>query len=708
MPLHIHHLTGCAPAPLAHYLKALGILRLVSVKDPAARGWWKDEAFHLATTLDRAALEDFFLKEYQPTPMFNPWGARSGFYSGSSEKSSRAALQAIEKSEDSRFKNFRAVIAIVRSILTKEFGNKKPEEDTEKERLVRLLRQEAGPQASAWIDTCVTCLAEGTANPAIFGTGASEGSGSYMSAYMLALKEGLLERSHDEGLKSSLWGMPLQGTTWNETFGHFLPVGIGGPWDLLLSFEGICQIRSEVTSSSKASISKWLSSPFYVAPISSAYGSSSQQDEIVVNKGKKMPGRGEQWFPLWERPLLSSEVKTIFGQGRASVKKGTARDAVSMTVAISQMGIQRGINSFVRFGYQQRNNLATHFAVPLGRFSTLERGAVGSELVCEILPWLDRLRRTLRNSKNAPASILRAERNTSGLVMSLAERSHLKTSWQALLIALAEIEEQMVRSHSFTAKQRLRPIPPLSAGWLSAADDSSHEFQLGVALALQTGDAKGRESIRRHWLPLDKTGLAFAADKSGLRKDPDLVCHGLEPERDLLALIQRRSVQSGEHLALIGHPCFCAAPSALAALLAGNVDLRKTLQLARALLALDRRHLPIPKSPARFVDLPPIYSLFRLVTLPWPLEIQGSTIPVRFDPATITRLASGGGESLRAAGEMAIRRLKAAGLSPVIRQIAGDAALARRIALSLAFPISQNTAARLALSLTKTQPKQTP
>ena len=29
MTLHLHHLTGCSPVPLAHYLKALGILRLI-------------------------------------------------------------------------------------------------------------------------------------------------------------------------------------------------------------------------------------------------------------------------------------------------------------------------------------------------------------------------------------------------------------------------------------------------------------------------------------------------------------------------------------------------------------------------------------------------------------------------------------------------------------------------------------------------------
>jgi len=35
--MHIHDLNGCAPVPLAHYLKALGILRLVAEQaDPGA------------------------------------------------------------------------------------------------------------------------------------------------------------------------------------------------------------------------------------------------------------------------------------------------------------------------------------------------------------------------------------------------------------------------------------------------------------------------------------------------------------------------------------------------------------------------------------------------------------------------------------------------------------------------------------------------
>ncbi|KAA5603892.1 hypothetical protein F1188_18795 [Roseospira marina] len=88
-PLHTHGLHGCTPTPLAGYLKALGVLRLISspensvtgdAADAEARGFWKDEAFHLETRLDREALTRFFLEDYAPSPIVAPWNAGSGFY----------------------------------------------------------------------------------------------------------------------------------------------------------------------------------------------------------------------------------------------------------------------------------------------------------------------------------------------------------------------------------------------------------------------------------------------------------------------------------------------------------------------------------------------------------------------------------------------------------------------------------------------------
>ena len=62
-------------------LKALGILRVVGQQvDSHTRGWWQDEHFCLLTTLDRNALEGFFLEQYEPAPFVSPWNKGSGFF----------------------------------------------------------------------------------------------------------------------------------------------------------------------------------------------------------------------------------------------------------------------------------------------------------------------------------------------------------------------------------------------------------------------------------------------------------------------------------------------------------------------------------------------------------------------------------------------------------------------------------------------------
>ncbi len=75
------NLKGCAPVPLAHYLKALGIFRIVAEQvDPGAKGYWIGDSFRLKTTMDSESLRTFFLEKYSPTPIVAPWNGGSGFY----------------------------------------------------------------------------------------------------------------------------------------------------------------------------------------------------------------------------------------------------------------------------------------------------------------------------------------------------------------------------------------------------------------------------------------------------------------------------------------------------------------------------------------------------------------------------------------------------------------------------------------------------
>ncbi len=98
--IHVHQLGGCAPVPLAHYLKALvGVLRLVTEQaDNNARAWWDTDRFRLATMLTRVKIEEFFLYEYRPTPIVSPWNKGAGFFSENDP-----ALSRIQGSTSSRF-----------------------------------------------------------------------------------------------------------------------------------------------------------------------------------------------------------------------------------------------------------------------------------------------------------------------------------------------------------------------------------------------------------------------------------------------------------------------------------------------------------------------------------------------------------------------------------------------------------------------------
>ena len=80
MTEHILQLPGCTPEPLMNYLKALGVLRIVSEQaDPTARGCWRNGVFELHSKLDRDGLIQFFLRDYEPTPVVVPWSGNDFF-----------------------------------------------------------------------------------------------------------------------------------------------------------------------------------------------------------------------------------------------------------------------------------------------------------------------------------------------------------------------------------------------------------------------------------------------------------------------------------------------------------------------------------------------------------------------------------------------------------------------------------------------------
>lgn len=713
MTIHVHHLTGCSPTPLAHYLKGLGVLRLVAEqKDPAARGWWRDEAFHLATTLDEEALQRFFLEEYVPTPLVGPWGARSGFFSGSEESAARSALERIEATTDERLAPYRDAIRQVREILAELGLREKAEKDEDKLRLIRVLRQRLPENIVRWIDVCVVLTDDWRSYPALLGTGGNEGSGSYFSNFSQSIVSCLIDKKHDADLKGALYAGAYQGSRKGPAPGHFFPIaasppngstGFWGavemnPWDLILCLEGAIVFVASVARRLHATELPQAAAPFAVRSSAVGYGSAAEGEE----------DRGEQWFPLWERPATLNEIRGLFGEGRSQIGRRAAGRPVDFGRAVARLGVARGITAFERYGYVERNG-RSFIAVPLGRWPV--RAQPHQDLVDQVADWVESLRRATAGDEG-PASIARAARVCEEAILACCRDGANPQRWRDLLIALGQAEAQLPRSPKFTAEKGLRPLPQLSAEWLAAAGyEHSVELRLATAFASQHGlDTKGeidrKDSVRRHFLPLDRSRLRFALQGEALATGPEVVCVADDLETVALALVGRRLVEAGQkglpQLPLTPIPGAEASIDDIARFLAGDVDDRLILDLARPLMALDWSRFRRPAEHSRETRYGSLgfYGLVRLAYWPGPLRLRKGTEPVAvpLDPSIFALLRTG---DLVRASAAAIRRLSAAGLRPHLRVVAGDPELARRVAAALAFPITASDARGLALRLTR-------
>jgi CRISPR-associated protein Csx17 len=649
MNAQLLHLTGCAPVPLAKYLKGLGILRVVAEQaDPEVRGWWQDEHFCLLTKLTADDLEEFFLRQYGPTPFVSPWNRGSGFYADADP-----VLLALASSTAPRFAAFRTAITDARE----QLGAMR-----EAERRVRDLKgrekaggqgasrprraaagQEPGSDAAAklaeaerqfkalkanlygpcrakwrgphrrWLDAAVVVL-EGSQVvwPALLGTGGNDGRLDFTYNAMQRLQQ-LFDLGSPEGaprpatadlLCHALWSTTTAGLVAGAAIGQFLPGSAGGansttasdgpslmnPWDLVLALEGAVLFSGRATRRLDPAAAGVASAPFAVR----ADGTAS------ATRGAENSKRGEQWMPIWGRPTTSPELEVTIGEARLQLGRSVAFRPIDAAAALGRLGVARGISAFTRFGYLERNGQST-LAVPIGRVEVRERPR--GRLVDDISVWIDRLQSETRKDQGAPARFETAQARLSDAAFAALTHDDEPARWQEVLVSAARVEAVQAAGTGFGAG----PIPPLSRGWLAAADDGSPEWRLACALGSAAAgyDRAGRpvDPVRRHWLPLAPGGRRFDISDRALAKKWDVVASGRDLVSDLGAVVLRRLVEADTSerqrlsgpaaggtnmrgLPLAAAAGFEAAPRDIADFLAGRLDLERLHLLARALMAV--------------------------------------------------------------------------------------------------------------------------
>ena len=346
-----------------------------------------------------------------------------------------------------------------------------------------------------------------------------------------------------------------------------------------------------------------------------------------------------------------------------------------------------------RFGYIERNG-QSNLAVPLGRFVVPTARVPNLACLNDIEIWRRRVARDSRGD-NAPARARHAWHRLSDALFAVTLHPAEFSRWQQLLVSLGAIEQLQRQGTAL----RAGPVPRLRPEWFAAADDGSSELRLAFAMARQclAGTRLGSRApaaVRRHWLPLDaKNPSRFATSNDRLDLRPEVVMHGLRGEDDAIALVRRAMVearQRGER----GFPLRCragadASASDLAALVAGRVDLDRTLALARPLMALDTRadaRGSLRRTPASQEYPDDAWLAIRLALFPWPDDERAR---VGAELRIVERLAAGDAGT---AVELALRRLTLIGVTPTVRVACVSPPLARLWAAALAFPISLRTA----------------
>jgi len=735
-------LDGCNPEPLMSYLKALGVLRLVSEQiDPLAGGAWRDGVFVLDTKLDGNDIVQFFLEHYRPTPIAAPWAGGSGFFGSDN----REAVDAIVNSTTERLAGFADLIRGIRDLLKTLGISNKPSAEV-KARLLRHYRRDMPDEFVRWMDTALVLQSTGQAFPPLMGTGGNDSRLDFAQNYMqrlvaLGFPDRKLVQEAESWLRHALFGKATYKLL-SAAIGQFDPGRAGGPnattgmegsslvnpWDFVLMLEGSLMLAGAAARRFGTNQRDKAVFPFTVRAAPVGYASGADRDQ--------WDSRGEIWLPLWSTPTSLSELRLILAEGRAEYNGRQAQDGIDFACAVATLGVERGLSAFARYGFLKRSGKA-YVATLLDVFPVRKRSH--ADLLREADGWLEAFRRACSGDA-VPARFKSARRRIDSAMFDYCRFAQEEddASWfQNVLAALGAAERELAVGDEHRV---YRPLGGLSPAWIHASNDGSVEFRLALSLAFLHGDPKTTGPIRRYLEPVKLRRKAwFWTERGG-----HVVWTGGDVTRNLGAVLIRRLLDAEK---AVERPVplasrFRASLADVAEFLAGHTDDEKLADLLWGLMLVGATNLPKdseqpPRPPSRSAVVPPpvggsesllcprrlpsAYALLKLTLLPFQVNWVFENHAVRFRrrkaaeknsgivlkpvPCIIGNLQAG---NVRGACDLAARTLRASGLTPLgsyrangsRREIACtiDGTSAPRLLAALLFPITAiNTLASLVL-----------
>ena len=701
-------LRSCAPEPLIHYLKALGIFRLVVEQefDKSVRAFWRGDTFVLESERTTAELIDFFLNQYSPTPIVAPWNGGSGFYP--QDKNQRAMVNSLCSIESQRIADYRDTVAMARVLV----GDRKEQpKEEEKAAMLRRARCIFSDRALKWLDAAYVLGEAKPDYPPVLGSGGNDGrldfTINFVARLLSVLPEAIRQQPNERKIAQQLKQSEAQlhaalfldssATLEKAAVGQFYPAGAGGanasqgvsgdslvnPWDFIFAIEGTLVLASATVRQLAAGARSKASFPFTVQNSTVGYGTATSNEKM----------RAEIWLPLWSRSASFAEVSHIFSEGRVQfgkTQRWAVRTGFDFARSVAELGVDRGIDAFQRYGFIERNGQA-NLAASLGRFEVRERPQ--ATLVYEVDRWLDSLRRTTRDAKRTPERLTRAISQVEEAIFDLCasgEAEHLR----ATLIALGAAEAEVARTTKLKKDDNVavRPLAGLTTRWASECDDNSFEFEIAAALASITGEGK-RGLFRANIEPIEISdkGIEWTNDDAGA------VWGTRSLEDNLAAVLHRRSIDS--RAASASHPALSskrfASLRAIDAFLRGATDNEQIEGLLRGLALIkwsgepEREFYSSSNAPSA---LSRAYAMLKLLFLPEG-RLERLDEPIKYEPSIIPLLRAG---RIADALEAADRRLRSSSLVPFTNNFHVSSEEGVLLTAALLIPIDRRAISTLA------------
>ncbi len=486
-------LAGCRSDSLLGYLKALGVLRLLSAQaDPTARGAWEGATFLLSSPIAAGAVEDFFLGEYRPTPVLGLWNNGAGF--DGKEDTAGAIMQRIRRTSSARLLPYREALVFVTAryldsgLMNRYLDDKGKIRKELKPELVRDIRARCPEGMLPWLDSSVLLAPDGLEFPYLMGSGGNDGHLDFSVNFAASM----LDVCGDEPLAGS--AQLLRGALFDadgakllpgRAIGQFSSRHAGGPnatagfdaaslvnpWDYVLMVEGALLFSGSIGRRTDRAPGRPVF-PFAFRGVAGGYGSASDEEQA----------RGEIWLPVWDGFASATSIADLLRKGRVDLPGDAGRSTVRSAVfasdaapAMVTLGVPLGIRSLERVAFVQRNGLAFS-ATSIGSIDVDGSYDQGVAVISRNLAsWVERLR-----GQRLGISAREALRQFYDLMFVLpnipAERR--AATRQDILVAVADLDRVVGRTRA-----EVPEVPRLDAAVVSSLDDGSPVHRAALAIA---------------------------------------------------------------------------------------------------------------------------------------------------------------------------------------------------------------------------------